>query len=358
MIKLFFAVIVLVSASPISSQEFKIRLPVDTIGFATRAGQMDLVIKRIKNLQWKKIGASKPVKAKVSKTVICPHDDYTYAGYMYPVALQNVKAKTIIIFGVAHKAGKLGLENKIIFDSYDYWKAPYGNVKVSELRKEIISLLPANCFEVNDTMQKIEHSVEAILPFLQYNQPGLEIISILVPPMNFERMDSVSGQLADVLKKVFDSRKLRWGEDVGFVISNDAVHYGDEDWGGKNFARYGADSTGYEKAVGFERQLISECLEGRLEKPKIKKFAAYTVKKEDFREYQWTWCGRYSVPFGLLVSTHLQGRYSKVPLKGNFLDYSTSLRNPRLPVKDLGMGETAPAGMRHWVGYAAVSFSE
>lgn len=44
---------------------------------------------------------------------------------------------------------------------------------------------------------------------------------------------------------------LEWGRDFCIVISTDAVHYGDKEWGGKNYAPYGTDSAGYAKADGM-----------------------------------------------------------------------------------------------------------
>jgi hypothetical protein len=42
---------------------------------------------------------------------------------------------------------------------------------------------------------------------------------------------------------------------------------------------------------------------------------------------------------------------------GHPVAYSTSVGAPELPVRDLGLGETAPANLYHWVSYPAVAFS-
>ncbi|NTW53396.1 MAG: AmmeMemoRadiSam system protein B, partial [Chlorobaculum sp.] len=36
--------------------------------------------------------------------------------------------------------------------------------------------------------------------------------------------------------------------------------------------------------------------------------------------------------------------------------YATSISQPHLKVDDLGMGQTAIATLRHWVGYPAIGF--
>jgi len=161
--------------------------------------------------------------------------------------------------------------------------------------------------------------------------------------------------LAKAINSVARGKNWRWGKDFTLLVSNDAVHYGDTDWGGKNFARYGADSAGYKKALQHEREIIQTCLVGSPSPQKIKKFTEYTVQKEDYKQYKWTWCGRYSLPFGLLTAYYLQKERGK-NINGRLVGYSNSIAHPPVPVSDLGMGITAPANIRHWVGYVAVGY--
>jgi len=343
------------------SQPLKLRPLADTVGFAHTQKQMDAVTQRITITQGAILKQTRKTAGinnnTLFKTVIAPHDDYTYTGYLYPLALQNIKAKTVIIFGVAHKAKNFKSEDQLVFDSYSHWRGPYGNVKVSSLREEIISVLPERSFSVNDSLQKAEHSVEAEIPFLQYYNRDVEIISILVPYMNFNKMNELALPLAQSISAIMKKNNLKWGEDIAFVISADAVHYGDEEWGGNNFAFYGADSAGYKKAVEHEYEIMNKCMTGKTDTAKIKLFTEYTVKKENYKDYKWTWCGRYSVPMGMLTSHHLSAILKEKPLQGKILGYSTSLENKNIDVKDLnGMGVTAIATLRHWVGYPAIGF--
>jgi AmmeMemoRadiSam system protein B len=288
---------------------------------------------------------------------IAPHDDYAYAGYMYPLVLRNVAAPVVIIFGVAHKARQLGIEDQLIFDSFTHWRGPYGDIAVSPLRERITAGLSAESFRVSEEMQSIEHSVEAKLPFLQHYNRTVEFVPILVPAMSFARMSELASELATVIARLVRDEHRRWGTDIALVSSTDAVHYGDEGWGGRNFALYGADAEGYAKALAHERRIIDDCFRGDLDPGKVERFTRHTLADHDHREYKWTWCGRYSVPFGLLTSWHLQQSLGAPPLCGTILGYTTSLEDQRIAVDDLdGMGVTAPATLRHWVGYAAVGF--
>ena len=289
------------------------------------------------------------------RLVIAPHDDYAYASYMYPLVFSRIKAKTVIIFGVAHKT-KGVIENKIVFDSFTHWAAPYGNIKESEMKQVIMDHLPSNMFVVNDSLQKNEHSVEAELPFLQYYRRDVEIIPILIPYMIPDTAEAIAVKLAAAIYRTLHHFGKSWGKDVAFLISNDAVHYGDMDWGGKNYAPYGSDTAAYLKAQDYDHMIIDECLKGNPQSEKILRFSSYTLMDNDYKSYKWTWCGRYSVPFGLFTGWYLQEFSAAPPLKGIELDYSTSISHPPIPVKDLKMGVTAPANLHHWVAYVSMGY--
>ncbi|HZX63024.1 MAG TPA: AmmeMemoRadiSam system protein B [Bacteroidales bacterium] len=362
--RLTLLILMVICTSPVMSQgkssAIRLRQPVDTVGFASHALQMDSVMSRITRLNKhvQDISNSYAIAGSrnFQKAAICPHDDYVYAGWLYPEVLKNIHANTIIVFGVAHKAKKFNVENRLVFDSFDEWKEPYGNVTISDLREEIMKTLPSESYLVHDSLQQAEHSVEAIIPFLQYYNRKIRIISILVPYMPYEKMNQLSEQLATGIGKVLKAKGLKWGRDVAFVMSTDAVHYGDEDWGGSNYAFYGCDDKGFNAAKAHEMEIINGSLTGTMDPEKARKFTQFTLREEDYKAYKWTWCGRYSVPFGLLTIMKMQAAASGKLLQGIFIGYGTSLDEPRLKVSDLGMGTTANATMHHWVGYAGISY--
>ena len=333
----------------------------DTVGFAQFERQIEAVMRRISAQDGTKLERILEGKGVAPgdrwRMAIAPHDDYAYAGYMYPLVLRNMAAAVIIIFGVAHRARQLGIENQLVFDSFTHWRGPYGDIAVSPLRGRIMAKLSEHHWCVSDEMQSIEHSVEAKLPFLQYYNRAVEFVPILVPCMPFARMNELASELASAIAWLMLDERLVWGSGIALMSSTDAVHYGDDGWSGRNFAFYGADAEGYAKALAHEQQIMNDCFRGSLERDKIERFTRYTLADHDHREYKWTWCGRYSVPFGLLTSRHLQRSLRAPPLTGTILGYTTSLEDQRIRVHDLdGMGVTAPATLRHWVGYAAVGF--
>ena len=360
---LFTLYLVVVSGinNPACSQEPKTRQPADTVGFAHLDWQMDSIMARIMRLGFdEQDGIDEGVcllSSQLIRSVICPHDDYTYVGKMYPVVLSCIRAKTIILFGVAHKAKQFGLENILVFDSYDSWQGPYGTVNVSPMREEIMKYLPPDLYQVNDSMQAVEHSLEALIPFLQYFNNKVEIVPILVPYMSFERIEMISQVLAKSIDNVNKRLGWKYAGDIGIVISSDAVHYGDEDWGGSNHAFYGTDSSGYRKAVAHEWEIIRS-ISGELKPESVRTFMNYTLQDDDYKTYKWTWCGRYSIPMGLMTSYYLG--LAQEPEHGSLVGvpvgYQTSIDHAPLKVDDLRMGVTAPATMRHWVGYAGIVY--
>ncbi len=339
------------SQSPDSPESFKalVRPVVDTVGFAQYGWQMDSIINRLN-------ARIKIDRTNEFKAIIAPHDDYKYAGEVTYQAISGIHAKTLILFGVAHKAKNFHLQDRIVFGSFTHWNAPYGKVKISGLQKDILKKLPAELWIVHDSMQRVEHSLEALIPFLQHQNREMEIVPIIVPYMNFEKMVEISESLSSVLSEIMHEKHLTFGPDLAIVISNDALHYGDVDWGGKNMAPFGTDSLGNEKARKLDLEIIDNCLKGDLNAQKVNRFVNYTVQEKDYREYKWTWCGRYSVPLGLLTANRLNERIFSKPLNGQFLSYANSIDHPLYPVEDLRMGITAPANPRHWVSYVGMGY--
>ncbi len=330
----------------------------DIVGFASTAQQMDAVISQCRELAAERQEVLNKRYAWDEKTSfiagVCPHDDYYYAGRLYELLLRRIHAKHIIIFGVFHKARVFGLQDRLVFDAYKTWRGPYGPVRVSQLRDEIIKGLPAEDYVIDNDMQMVEHSVEAIVPFLQAYNREVEIVSILVPYMNWETLDRLAADLAGVLGDILRERNWKLGQDVALICSADAVHYGDSGWGGSNFAPFGADLPGYQTAVKRDVELAENYLCGPISRGKLKSFMYQCVDAQDVKQYLIPWCGRFSIPFGLNVASRLMETLEGRKLEGTLLDYGTSVSEASLEVE--GIGVTAPNNLHHWVGYAAVGY--
>jgi len=320
---------------------------VDTVGFARYGWQMDSLMARIKKTGWKEQGGSP------WRLAICPHDDYTYVGSLYPEIIMNIKASTLILVGVAHKAAQLGIEDSIVFGNFSYWRGPWKAIPVSPLRDQLFEDLGGKYAILSDTLQKVEHSIEALIPFLQYFNREITIVPVLIPAMPSDRMKECARAFAGILKSIAGKNRWEWGKDFAIIVTTDAVHYGNEDWGGTDMAFFGCDSTGNRKALQHEHEIIDKTLTGNITPEKISMFSSFTLDPDNYKEYKWTWCGRYSVPFALYLSYYLDGQNA---LDGRLMGYSTSITSNHIPVDDIGMGRTAIATDCHWVGYAAIGY--
>ena len=286
---------------------------------------------------------------------VCPHDDHLYAAGVYVHLTERITAPRVILIGVFHAARLWGLRDRLVFDSFAAWHAPWGDLMVDPLRDQIIDALPVDSYVVDNAMHCREHSLEGLLPFLQHNQPQRTIVPILVPPMDWKRIETVSGQLTAAVTSIMKRNNWKLGRDLAIVVSSDAVHYGPD----FDHAPFGTDVSAYERAVNRDRRLANQYLEGPLAAAKLHSLQDSLVEPNDL-SYRLPWCGRFSVPFGLeflrRVALETAGR---APV-GELLRYGTSLSGPELPVRaenrEGGLGYTAPSNFHHWVGYAAVGY--
>lgn len=317
--------------------------------YAKHDYQMDTIYSRLgiedvaNDLQW--------------KAAISPHDNYSFAGELYYKSLHGINAPNIILIGVAHRARNYDLQDKIIFGTFDQWQSPYGGINVSSLNEEIMSRLPEDNFIVHDSMQVIEHSLEALIPWIHRKNRSAEIVPILVPYISYAGIDSISANLALAVNGIIEDNNWVYGKDVAVVISNDAVHYGDQEWSNPDtMAPFGTDSAGTEQARQMDLEIIKTTLSDELTSDKIKTFTEYTVQQDDYKEYKWVWCGRYSVPFGLSFANKLNMLTDNEPLNGTFLGYQTSIDHEHVKIDDIGMTTSALTTNRHWVAYVSMVY--
>ena len=287
---------------------------------------------------------------------VCPHDDHLYASRVYVPLTERITAPRVVLIGVFHRARLWELENRLVFDAFEAWHGPWGPVAVDPLRGELLQALPEDDVVVDNTMHEMEHSIEAIVPFLQHRNREVTIVPILAPYMTWEQLARLSDHLAEALASVLKRHGWELGRDVAIVISSDAVHYG-EDF---EHAPFGSDVAAYGRAEARDRELVERFLVGTLQASRLEEFQHTLVDEADVRRYRLPWCGRFSIPFGLEVLRKTVERMGGPVPVGSLLSYGTSLSEAELPVsretRDAGLGYTAPSNFHHWVGYAAIGY--
>ena len=184
----------------------------------------------------------------------------------------------------------------------------------------------------------------------------VEIVPILLTRLNGDRFEDAADTLASVISTIMGRHRWKLGKDVALLISADCVHYGDEEWGGRNYAPFGADEAGYAEGIAQDRDVIRSSLTGALSREKIGVFRE-KVDSNDFQQpYKITWCGVYSIPFGLSVLERLNELAGAKAPRGFMLVYGTSVDPAELPLEHVGLKTTAIATLRHWVGYTAIGY--
>ena len=328
-----------------------VRQPVDTVGYATTAAQMERVISLAGP------AGEEPVPGIIGG--ICPHDDYIYAAPVYARLMRNVDVPLVILIGVSHKARRQGIQGRLVFDTFEGWRGPYGDIPVSPVREGLIGSLPEELVLVSDDLHAGEHSIEGLIPFLQHyrsDRGALDIVPVLVTRLAGESFEKAVGLLAGALHAQLEDRGMVLGRDAVVLVSADCVHYGDEGWGGRDYAPFGVDEKGYRLGVRQDIDIAEATLAGEFDRARIKAFR----DRVDSYMFEWPykipWCGVYSIPFGVSLLAGLCELEGRDPPEGKLLEYSTSMERRLDGLEEAGLGETNVATLRHWVGYAAIGY--
>ncbi len=340
-----------------------VRTPADTVGYPDTSSEVEEILRISREIEKERFQRNEKANPVISEknmiAAICPHDDYLYAGPVYAHAARYLRAPAVIMFGVSHAARGKGIEGKLIFESFDSWKGPYGELCVSGLREGLINALPPEYVMVNNNIHSAEHSLEALLPLVQQRfrkEARLEILPVLVTRFQGGSQAKVADTLATALASLLKERGWKLGEDVQILISADCVHYGDEKWGGRNYAPYGTGKGGYRAALQREMEVIDSSLVGTVSPVKIENFRRM-VENDDLKwPYKITWCGVYSIPFGLSALSRLTQLMEARTPRGILLRYGTTIDPGRIEMEEGNMGTTNIATYRHWVGHAAVGY--
>ena len=129
-----------------------------------------------------------------SKGLILPHAGYSFSGSVLGKTLScvDIDKQNITIFGPNHSS------NETFVDSGE-WKTPLGEVK---------TYLDVDL----ENHSSSEHSIEVIVPFLQYKLEDFSLTPVVVGSMDF-------GELTELSKKIHT-------KDSFFIASSDFFHYG------------------------------------------------------------------------------------------------------------------------------------
>ncbi len=321
----------------------------DDVGFCWNPGSM------VRLVQYLDSRVADAFSGEGMVAAISPHDDYLYAGRIYHPLFKVFRAKEVVVFGVTHGAVRKEIGDPrgvLILESYSTFPGPAKPVGISGLRERIKARLDKDMFLVSDRAHELEHSIEALLPFLQYYNPNVKITPVMVAPMPFDRMEEITAKLAAIIVGYIKEKDLILGKDIAFLISSDGNHYG------KDFdnSPFGEGAGAWEKATALDRRLIASYLTGPMDAGKVEELTK-ELWGESYIDYRNTyWCGKYSIPFGLLAAQKIVALAANKKLSGTLFRYSDTYTEGVLPLTKTGMGTTAPFSLRHWVSFCSIGY--
>ena len=144
------------------------------------------------------------------KALIIPHAGYIYSGWTashISLVLRENQFRRVIVMGPDHR---IGFQGGAISDVSAY-ETPLGRIPMNEdavrLRRK------KNLFRAIPDSDRFEHSVEVVLPYLQYFLKKFEIIPVVL------------GQGMDLAEKVTAAFDPLLDQTTLFVASSDLSHY-------------------------------------------------------------------------------------------------------------------------------------
>ncbi len=199
--------LIVVFSSIAVSQAAGIRQPVWAgIFYPADKAELNSTIKKLLNEA--RTTGIKPSSSKL-KALIMPHAGYVYSGLTAAhaaLALENQKITKIILMGPDHRVGFPG----IALTNLTAYQTPLGRIDIHP-DADILRRQP-ELFKPCPASDQKEHSLEVILPFLQYMLPEFKII-----PLVFGTGVN-SAQLANTLEPLLNDYTL-------LVASSDLSHY-------------------------------------------------------------------------------------------------------------------------------------
>ncbi len=147
-----------------------------------------------------------------ARVVVAPHAGYVYSGGVAGETFARVEIpETVIILGPNHHG-----RGAPVALGTEAWAMPMGRVPLAvDLAGQVLK--QAEIITPDDDAHRFEHSLEVQVPFLQYLQPDLSILPLVISNLSYQQCQQVARELVQGIKA--------WGGEVLMVASTDMTHY-------------------------------------------------------------------------------------------------------------------------------------
>ena len=130
--------------------------------------------------------------------VMCPHAGYPYSGQTACAALSEVVVPdTVIILGPNH----FGAGARVAIMNEGSWQMPFGEVQIDE---DMAASIQGRCdfLEHDPTAHAQEHSLEVQVPLLQYFNPQVKIVPIVIGAAGMPELKTLGKAIALAIKEL------------------------------------------------------------------------------------------------------------------------------------------------------------
>ncbi len=149
------------------------------------------------------------------KAIVLPHAGYQYSGGVAAATVSvSELQETLIILGPNHT----GQGESFSVMTEGCWQTPLGDVPIdTKLAKALVA---QSAYLKSDALaHDAEHSIEVLLPFLQFFQKKIKIVPIVVSRASSDIYKTIAQDIARVILA------LGINNDVSIVASSDMTHY-------------------------------------------------------------------------------------------------------------------------------------
>ena len=158
------------------------------------------------------VPAVKQEQKQKAVALVLPHAGYMYSGATAGETVSRVRIpETVVILGPNHHGRGAPLAIGM-----DDWQMPLGGVPIARQLAETIRCYAAEIVADQDA-HLLEHSLEVQIPFLQQEQPLLQIVPIVFSSLSYIRCQAVAHGLAMAIRE--------YAQPVLIVASTDMSHY-------------------------------------------------------------------------------------------------------------------------------------
>lgn len=149
--------------------------------------------------------------------IIVPHAGYIYSGKVAGRVYGKIEIPDVVLLlGPNHT----GLGERISLFNGKSFLTPLGEVKINKSLSELI-LKYCPLVKEDSLAHSREHSLEVQVPFLQYLNPEVEIVPILLIDLNVEELNLFGKAIANAIRE-FEAENE---QEILIVVSSDFSHY-------------------------------------------------------------------------------------------------------------------------------------